>query len=653
MSGVRAGTHLSFILLAIAHTSIISHGTGSRDETVAWLEYTKTKFSGGLVAKRTKSREGTLFCFVPAVDWNHRDYVSLFAPILAEQGITPCELTSTAPAEVRFVILGNPAIRAYGRRPHQHAKRLPTPMEWLGPSVLVAMADRRVAVLQVNSLSPLAVRGGLAAILLAALGPKSAWDVMPRTAVVRAGDSEGVLERAMRSFGFEALQHGQHLVLKGPKRRAAVAAKRDDGSGTRLASSAAKRGGLVAWAVPRSGEGWGYGTTSMLSEQLRSSFCGGGSPSATLGSRGVGLDCAPPPRRYGGRSYSDDSGGGGTGGGDTAQRRVGGGSGPEVVLQRCVGDPFLVGGRRLTVRALLLVLPSSSPAKGSQERSKLFHDFGQWALAPREEEAAGHLRRAVNGSTVAAEHLTPLKAGHQRTSLTKLGEYLAANSNSLTAVGWNRWMLDRRNRTENHRPNEPRHLKRSRSASGVGQRDGSDDATANNLFAKEAKEAVVREWGRTMSSLLGVLHKTVRGAPHGQVSLLGADLVLDRDGKFWLVDMSLFPPMSVAGSSERRAMFRPKVKDVVLLSALWAAGEALPPHMCPEHAMLASDKKGGGPGSGKCLCEFSEASWPVGVDAAQAMLTPLTDEGGAAAVDSTAEKDGRWSASWGGEMQWS
>ena len=50
---------------------------------------------------------------------------------------------------------------------------------------------------------------------------------------------------------------------------------------------------------------------------------------------------------------------------------------------------------------------------------------------------------------------------------------------------------------------------------------------------KEVKEALVAEWGRTMSSLLGVLHKVVRGTPHGQVAFMSADLVLDRHGKFW------------------------------------------------------------------------------------------------------------------------
>jgi hypothetical protein len=72
-------------------------------------------------------------------------------------------------------------------------------------------------------------------------------------------------------------------------------------------------------------------------------------------------------------------------------------------------------------------------------------------------------------------------------------------------------------------------------------------------------------------------------------------------------------------------MFRSKVKDVVALADSWAKGEALPTRMCPESAVLAADKKGGGPGAGKCLLEFTEAPWPSGVDPAQAMHSTLSD----------------------------
>lgn len=305
----------------------------------------------------------------------------------------------------------------------------------------------------------------------------------------------------------------------------------------------------------------------------------------------------------------------------------------EVVIQPLITEPLLFEGRKLNVRSITLILPGnpavSSPAG---RRARLFHDYGQWMVATHKLEDGADSKGAqiVNTASRVNKHvdtegfLAPPAPGAGRASLKRLAEFIAREPSALSEQGWARLMSVSVSQGK---------LRHAAKRSGGG---GTGNALSGTLSADEVEEALQALWASTTGELLNALCPLVSGARAGQFALLGADYLLDRHAKLWLIEFNPFPVMPL-GSEGRSAMFADKMRDVLALLRAWRRGAAFPAaddltefvesaasaeshrrctrsraikaplHAAPGQAPAAASPAGAG--AGRVVAEAS--SWPV------------------------------------------
>lgn len=222
-----------------------------------------------------------------------------------------------------------------------------------------------------------------------------------------------------------------------------------------------------------------------------------------------------------------------------------------VMMQRLVWDPVTFHGRKLNSRNLLLLLPPSPDSSAT----RLFYDAGTIMISPQVLDTKSGSGVVVNTANAALSgskkdediFLSPPAPGQNATK--KLAHYIARTDGALSNEGLQRWRLSM-----------PSH--------------------------GNAVEAAYRyELAAAMRQLRGGLHPLVRDAPRGQFAFMGADYVLERSGKLWLLEINLFPVMPThAEGSARMAYYRGKWAEALKLVGAWKWGSPLPTHELREFA---------------------------------------------------------------------